>query len=165
MLFKRAHRVLIIGGGKDHRDVRTDQFQHVKSRQLGHLHIEEDQAGLVLGESFGGFEAVGALRENFNLRMGFEQFANDVPCEILVVHDQRSDLLGWRTQLCCSPVSAGSNRLTQKRSASAQTCRFACSPYRLCKRRRTLESPMPPRRATVDSGSKVFSTVMARRPS
>ena len=128
MHFERAHGVLVVSGDEDHGDVRADQFQDVESCQLGHLYIEKDQAGLVLGESLGGFETVGALCKNLNFRMGLEQFANDVPRELLIIHNERSYLLGECTQLSDAPDSAGSDRWTRKQSPSALTCIVASSP-------------------------------------
>ena len=126
MHFERAHGVLVVGGGKNHGDVRADQLENVESGQLGHLHVEKDQVGLMFRKSFGRFEAVGALRKNFDLGVGLQQFANNVTREFLIVHNECANLFAGRTHFGDAPDSAGRDSWTRKQLPSALTCMLDC---------------------------------------
>ena len=86
MHLESAHRVLVIGGDENHRDVVADELEDVEAGELGHLYIEKNQIGLLFGNGFDGLEAVGAFTEDFHLRMRLQQVAYRVTREVLIVH-------------------------------------------------------------------------------
>ena len=77
MDFEGAHGVLIIGGDENDGGVRTDQFENIEAGEFGHLHVQKNKVGLVLGDGFHGLKAISALGENFDLRMRLDQFAEN----------------------------------------------------------------------------------------
>ena len=66
-------RVLIEGGGEDnlwHRDLAVEEFfDDTEAVETGHLHVEEDEVGIVLADQIDGFEAVFALGDNVDVGM------------------------------------------------------------------------------------------------
>ena len=64
--FEGAHGVLVVSGDEDDGSFGADEFENVEAGKLGHLHIEKNQVGFVLGDGFDGFEAVGALGDHFD---------------------------------------------------------------------------------------------------
>src|SRR5215472_15440570 len=128
MHLERAHGILVVGGGEDHRDVVTNQLEDIEPGKLRHLHIKKDQLGLVFGEGFDGLESVGALGKDFDFSMRCEEFPDDVPRKLFVVDDKRADFLLRAVHLCVSPVSAGMDSSTRNGSACESTRRLASVP-------------------------------------
>ncbi len=109
---KGAHGVLVVCGDKDDWNVRTDQFQDVESRQFGHLHVEKNQIGFVLGDGLYGFHAIRAFGGDVNLRMEFQKFPNYVAREFFIIHDQCFPAFVSRGAHAFSSLSAGRDKLT-----------------------------------------------------
>ena len=84
---ERLQRVLVVGGDEHHRDVLLDQLEHLESVQFRHLHVEQQQIRLEVGDGLDGFEAVRALGDHFHPRFLFEVLAENGARRRLVVHD------------------------------------------------------------------------------
>ena len=65
--FKGFYGILIKRGGEYYRWLVLYQFQHFKAVYLGHLHVEEDQVGLMQVDSFQALKTVVAFLHNFYL--------------------------------------------------------------------------------------------------
>ena len=69
--FKRLHSILIEGGRKH--DLRQENFSiqklfdYAKAVEAGHLHIKENQVGIVFANEIDGFDAVFTLGHDVNL--------------------------------------------------------------------------------------------------
>ena len=59
-----------------------------------HLDVEEEEIGLLLGDGFHGFEAVGALGEDRHVRVRGEELAHERARELLVVYDHGPERAG-----------------------------------------------------------------------
>ncbi len=116
--FEGANGVVVVRGDEDDRGSVADQFENFEAIELGHLNVEEDERGLALGDDLDGFEAVGALAEDFDFRMRGEEFAQNLAREVFVVHDDGADQRGGAHAEGAS-FSAGSESATRKRSPSA----------------------------------------------
>ena len=104
-----------------------ERFLAIEKVRFGsRLHVEKDQVGLMFCKSFGRFEAVGALRKNFDLGVGLQQFANNVTREFLIVHNECANLFAGRTHFGDAPDSAGRDSWTRKQLPSALTCMLDC---------------------------------------
>ena len=89
-----AQRVLVVRGGEDHRDIASDQVEHLEPVQLRHLHVEEQQVGRQLRHCLHRLEAVGALRHDLDVRFGGQELAEHLPRQGLVVHDGNAQRKG-----------------------------------------------------------------------
>ena len=78
--------MLVRGGDEDHRDIVADKLEDIEAGELGHLHVEKNQIGLLLGNGFDGLEAVGAFAEDFHFGMSLQQVAYRVTGEVFVIH-------------------------------------------------------------------------------
>jgi len=73
-----THGVLIIRSHEDDGHVGANQFQDIEPGQLGHLHVEENQIGIVFRDGLYSFDAVGAFGSDFDFRMRLQILANDM---------------------------------------------------------------------------------------
>ena len=89
--FKRLHRVLIEGRGKDNlgqRDLLVQQFlDHAETIESRHLHVEKNQVGIVFADEIDGFDAVLALGDDVDIADIFQQKGEFIAGELLIVHD------------------------------------------------------------------------------
>ena len=107
-------RVAIVGSDENHGGVVADQFEDFEAVQLGHLNIEEHQIGLLLGDGFNGFEAVGAFGDEFDFWMAGHELSQDLAGELLVVNDDGADFFGgFAGHDGCVSLSAGSVKATR----------------------------------------------------
>src|SRR6266403_2453694 len=195
MNFKRFHRVFVIRSNKNYRYIRTNQFQHVEASQLRHLHIQKKQVWLIFRNSLHRFQTVSTFRDDFNFFMRAQQFAQHLPRQLFVIHNNRAQFLGFSLTHFGSPDladpisaaassaranfvgplsagadsagpnSAGNDMVTRNLSSSASARNVASFPYRASRRLRTFFSPTPLRFRTGASSSRSFSTSIASRPS
>ncbi len=91
--FERPNRESIVRGNEHHGPVRANQLQHFKTVELRHLDIEEQQIGFELCGKFDCLEAVRAFGDDFNVCMGGNVLAKNLPCEVFVVHNHRANFL------------------------------------------------------------------------
>src|SRR5262249_27335384 len=101
--FEGADGMLIVGGGKDHRDLRTDQFKHLEPIQLRHLHVEKHEVRLELGNRLYCVETITALTHDVDLGMSLQHLADHLSREFLVIHDD-----GANGCVCFHAICAGS---------------------------------------------------------
>src|SRR5262249_4700627 len=132
--------------------------------ELGHLHVEEQQVGLVLGDRFYRLQSVLAFGDDFDFCVRAEQFAQHLARQLFVVNDQGTQTCR-RLAHVLSPYSAGNVMLTRKRSSLGSIRSVASLPYRASSLLRTFLSPTPLLRRGGASSSRSFSTTMSRRPS
>ncbi len=94
MRIKGAQRELIECGDEDHRGhlLHVQNFEHSKTVQFRHLHIQKDQIGTLRLDGGHGFPAVGTLPHHLDVVFTPEQRANPLPCQGLIVDDQCPDL-------------------------------------------------------------------------
>ena len=89
---KGADGVLVEGGGEDdlrQRHLAVEQFfEDGESVEAGHLDVEEDDVGLVGADELYGFDAVGALRENFDSAGALEEILQLLTCEGFIIDDE-----------------------------------------------------------------------------
>src|SRR5206468_10187874 len=89
---------------KDDAGVFANQLKNIKTGELGHLHVKENQVGLVLGERLDRFESICALGNHCDLWMRNEQFADDVTREFFVVYnrsEEHTSELQSRSDIVC----------------------------------------------------------------
>src|SRR6266404_3656508 len=195
MNFKRLHRIFVVGSNKNYRHIRANQFQHVEASQRRQLHIQKKQVWLMFRNRFHRFQTVSAFRDDFNFFMPAQQFAQHLPRQLFVIHNNRSQFFGFSLAHFGSPdladpisaaafsaranfvgpgsagvdsasaYSAGNDMVTRNFSSSASARNVASFPYRASRRLRTFFSPTPLRFRTGASSSRSFSTNIARRPS
>src|SRR5215475_12327990 len=127
MHLKRLHRVFVVRGDEDNGNIRADQLQNIESCELGHLHVEEQQVGLVLGDCFYRLQSVLAFGDDFDFLVRAEQFAQYFARQLFVVNDQGTQT-SRRLAHVLSPYSAGSVMLTRKRSSPGSTRSVASLP-------------------------------------
>ena len=84
---KRAHGVLVERRNENHGDLPPNQFQHFKAVQLGHLNIQENQVGLVLGNSLHGLEAIAALGQDPDAFDHSNVLPYQLARQFFVIHD------------------------------------------------------------------------------
>src|SRR5580658_4231263 len=84
---------LIEGGDKNHIRTlaRVDLGNDFKAGLARHLYVEEYQVGLGMRDRFDGLAPIAALRQNLHIVRAPKQCAKSAPCEVLIVHDERSD--------------------------------------------------------------------------
>src|SRR6266481_4460249 len=195
MDFKRLHCVFVVRSNKNYRHIRANQLQHVKAGQLRHLHIQKKQVWLMFRHRFHRFQTVSAFRDDFNFFMRAQQFAQHLPRQLFVIHNNRAQFLGFSLTHFGSPDladpisaaassaranfvgpvsagtdsagpnSAGNDMVTRNLSSSASARNVASFPYRASRRLRTFFSPTPLRFRSGASSSRSFSTNIAKRPS
>ena len=74
-----AHRVLVVGGDEDDRGARGSISSSTsKPSSLGIWTSRKSRSGMRFGDRLDRFEAVGAFGDDFDFRMGGEQFAQDI---------------------------------------------------------------------------------------
>src|ERR1700751_2229021 len=93
MNFEGSNRVIVVRGDEYDGGAGADQLENFKTVELGHLNIQENEIGFQFGDGLDGFEAVGAFRGDFNLRMRGEKFAQYLAGELLVVDDHGAQFL------------------------------------------------------------------------
>jgi len=84
---------LVVRGDEDDdgQALRADGFQDGETVEFGHLHVEKKEVWRMLANGVNRRAAVGALADDFNLRLGLEQLAQALARQRFVIHDQRSD--------------------------------------------------------------------------
>ena len=80
-----AHGVLVEGGDEDDGGAGVDEFEDFEAVELGHLDVEEEEVGGVLGDGLYGFEAVGAFGGELDVGVGAEHLAQKGARQLLVV--------------------------------------------------------------------------------
>ena len=63
-------------------------FQHAETVQFGHLHVEKHEVRLLFADGGQRFVPVGALAHDFNIGFLLQQFANPLPRQRLVIHNE-----------------------------------------------------------------------------
>ena len=89
--FERFDGVTVVCGDEDDGGVAADQLQYFEAIELGHLNVEKHQVGLLFGDDFYGFEAVGAFGDYFDFAVRGDEFAQDLAGEFFVVHNHRTN--------------------------------------------------------------------------
>lgn len=120
MDFEGAHGVLVERGGEDYSGVGVDEFEDVEAGELRHLHVQENQRGLMGGYRFHGFEAIGAFGEDLNFGVHGEKFADGVTSELFVVDDDSAELGLWcahRAASSCRVSAIGTDTISKGRES------------------------------------------------
>ena len=89
--FECLHRILVEGGGEDdlgQDDFLVEQFlDDAKAVEAGHLHVEEDQVGIVFADQIDAFDPVLALGHNVHVADILQQEGKFVAGKLFIVHD------------------------------------------------------------------------------
>ena len=72
-------------------DLAVEELQHLEAVQLRHLDVEEEDVRGEFAHRFHRFEAVGALADDLEVRVGGEQLAQHAARQLLVVDNERAD--------------------------------------------------------------------------
>ena len=91
-----SDRIIIVGGNKDHRRARANQFENFEAVELGHLDVEENEIGLQFRDGFYRLEPVRAFSGDFNFWVHRDEFAQNLPCELFIVDDDGANFLVGR---------------------------------------------------------------------
>ena len=107
--------VIVEGGGED--DLRDalfafeEFFDYAEAVEAGHLHVEEDEIGIVFFDEREGFEAVFAQGDHVYFGKAFQEIEKFVPRGAFVVNDDGIDGHGVCTQpVYASGIAAARNR-------------------------------------------------------
>src|SRR6266404_4768280 len=94
MKLESANRVRLIGRRKD--DLRqmleSECFEDFEPIHLRHLNVEKDNVWFLFPDQRDGFRAVAAFAYDFDLVVLFQDSANKLASQQLIVRDQRPDL-------------------------------------------------------------------------
>ena len=82
---------MVEGRHKHHGHLAIDQLQHFEPVQLGHLHVEQQQVGPVLGHCFDRRKPIAALSDDLDVILVAQIFVQNLPRQLFVIHDDRAD--------------------------------------------------------------------------
>ena len=80
--------------------------EHAEAVEARHLHVEQDQVGLLLGDRLDRLEAVAALADDLDVRLVLQPVAHPLAGQRLVVHDQSPDLHPCLPRFFCNVADA-----------------------------------------------------------
>ena len=83
-------RVFVVRGDEHHDadGIRSDSLEHVEAGDLRHVHVQENEVGMLPADGFNGVLSAGALADDLNVRVLVEGPRQTVPGELHVVDDQ-----------------------------------------------------------------------------
>src|SRR5580658_1156688 len=147
MYLKSPYGEIIVGCHENDCGLIANQLADFKSVELRHLDVQEYQVRLQFRHRLHCLKAVRALRGDFYIVMRGKVFAQHLPRQFLIVHDDCANLMFlFAAHAGRASFSAGSVILTRKMPPSGLTSKLARLPYRAAIRWRTFASPTPPLR-------------------
>src|SRR5918993_1425090 len=149
MHLEGLQRVLVVGGDEDHvrHDLALERSQHAEPVHAGHLHVEEDQVGVLVANGIDGLLAIAVLADDGDVVMHPEHHPDALTREGLVVDDEGAQGHAETPSTdaassAASPIGRRS-RTTAPPSGWLESVSTAPGPYNSRRRSRVLRKPMP----------------------